>query len=182
MDKKRFLQACVIFLLALTTIGAWRIYSTPTSASVRDASLRALENKDAEALCRLADPKELEHLSVDKDKVAAILKDTLWRYPNVKKMKPGLMIDKPKGRNTWGVMWAGRRDAVLSLTTMDDPAIGWRLNLTDMLHSAIVWNNDVSGETIGYRERFDRVGILGLRAQGSGSFNLFSKSPDGNMP
>ena len=82
-------------LLALVLLAGYLLSRPLSPEAIRDRALQALQTKDAEALCRLADPEELVKTHLTPDKVRRMLQDSLWRQNKPQVLSVSLFADKP---------------------------------------------------------------------------------------
>lgn len=143
-------------------------FGPPSPEQVRDRTLHALETGNAEELCRLADPEELQKLNFTPQSVEAALRETIWAqgYPHLKKCS--VFTLKPADRRVWLIEWQGAAHKhYLGMTVMDDLHVGWRINLSSLLRGAYYQDRDFGASSAAYKSKFN-----GLRTDG-GDYKIF---------
>lgn len=133
----------------------------------RDAILQALVRRDAATLVRLADPDEIAKLHLTTDAVSGVLKETIWRDKVSNPTGIKRVTRVPSDQSLWEAHFAGTHSGItrLIIPVIDDPKVGWKLNLSMMLRSSCYW---IAGREDGpglYRRLARENGILGLRQQ-----------------
>ena len=79
MNKSHFQRWFIILSVAgVLCLYGWWNYFRPNPERVARQALAALEAKDATALCRLADPEEIQTLHLSPATVDKILHETVW--------------------------------------------------------------------------------------------------------
>ena len=142
--------------------------------AIRDRTLQALQKKDAEALCRLADPEELAKTHLTPQKVTVLLQDSLWKHNKPQVQSYSLFADKPADKRSWVIKWRSDTppQGTFGITVVDDPHIGWKLVLSDVLTSAALWCNGRQGGQK-YAERIHELDIVSGRQQ-DGSYRSYT--------
>ena len=164
----------VTALIALLGFAGYKLWGPPSPEAIRDRTIRALENRDAQTLCQLADPEELKRLNLTPQKVSAFLNETLWREGSLKKAKIEKFTPTPDDQSVWEVQWATDKPKTpkLAICCIDDPKKGWKL-VTSYLLWSTCWRKQKSKEGIKeYYALAQKHGIAGVRFQGGGYNNM----------
>jgi hypothetical protein len=133
---------------------------------IRDQVVHALRRGSGEALCRLADPSELEQLRL----TPAAVTDLLREGPPLD--APGIRFDRfrPVGRDKVDIrQWIvdcrspTSNESGFAIMLMDTPDRGWKLNLSDLLKAVCNWRygrRDSLAHYIKWARKHDVDGIL----------------------
>lgn len=171
ITQTRILLAVSVLVAALLT--GYVLFRPPSPETIRDRALAALQNKDAEALCRLADPQELSQTHLTPQKVTLLLQDTLWQQTHPQLIRYKLFADKPADKRSWLIDWHSDtpQKGLFGLSVVDDPDIGWKLVLSDVLVSGYYWKAGREGGRQ-FRERLQQMDIVSGRQQ-DGSYQSY---------
>ncbi len=147
-----------------------------TPETIRDRAIRALERRDVQELCSMADPEELSRLRLSGPKVKTILSESLWARGSVTHRSISLFSDRPSDRRSWLIDWGGNKSdhGMFGITAIDDPRIGWKLVLSDLLYSACCWSRPPRAGGVLYRELSRKVDISGVRGP-NGSYEMYDR-------
>jgi len=168
-------------LLALVLLAGYLLSRPLSPEAIRDRALQALQTKDAEALCRLADPEELVKTHLTPDKVRRMLQDSLWRQNKPQVLSVSLFADKPADKRSWIIQWHSDTppQGTFGISVVDDPNIGWKLVLSDVVMSAYLYDGGKQGGQK-YVERMRELDIVSGRQQDGEYTSYLPKSPNPN--
>ena len=165
----RLLISVGVTILVLGVLGYKWLGPQPPEA-VRDRAIAALERRDSQSLCELADPDEANRLHLTRTAVAGVLNETLWNEAPLKNSRVEKVTQTPDDQSLWEVHWANEKPGSLRLIVpvIDDLKKGWRLNLSDMLYGAC-WRTEGGKQGMKkYSELARKYGIEGVRSQSGG--------------
>lgn len=149
----------------VAALGWW--VRPPSDTAIRDRAVRALNNRDADELCRLADPEELRHLNVTPEAVRRGLAEAFGPGHSPPFTRAVEHLRTPMDQSVWMYLPEkgvpdGRKIFVM---VIDDQHAGWKLNLTATLWSAFCRRLGSREGTREYYRFARRNGIGGLRHQ-----------------
>ena len=163
---------CASILTAVLMAG-YLLFRPLSPEAIRDRTLQALQKKDAATLCRLADPEELARTHLTPQKVALLLQDSLWKQAEPQVETYSLFADKPADKRSWLIKWRSDTPAkgLFGISVVDDPKVGWKLVLSDVLTSACIWSGGEEGRQK-YVARIHELDIVSARQQ-DGSYQSY---------
>ena len=176
IPRRTLIWSCT--LIALACLIGYRLFVPLSPEAIRDRAIAALEKRDAQELCRLADAEELQRLHLTEATVAEFLQHTLWNESALQHARVDKVSQTQDDQSVWQVHWASEKSETLSqvVPIVDDPHKGWKLNLSFLLYSSC-WRKEKGKEGMRtYLQLAQQYGIEGERIQG-GQY----KSMDGLM-
>lgn len=169
VTQKRYRRPLLISVTAIIIfLVGFKFLSPPSPETIRDRAIVAIEREDAEELCRLADPDEVERLHLTPAIVSNFMHETLWRENPLIQARIDKNTQTPNDQSIWEVHWANEKPDTLKFVVpvIDDQKKGWKLNLSFMLYSAC-WRKEGGKEGMKtYFELARKYGIEGERKQG----------------
>ncbi len=174
----RFTFLTAIILLLLDWIG-YQLFGPLSPNGVKNLAISALERRDANELCRLADPKEISMLHLTPDKVTALLNNTLWSEQwakMVKERRDHTTHDMAVFETEWRTPtkkpnW---KDGI-GIFIIESRQRGWYLVLSDTLCGICEWRYGLIPGSQKYVELAKKNGIPGLEDAYHGTYAFFQK-------
>lgn len=166
-------------LAALIAYFAYQRLGPPSPEAVLNRTIHALEAGDTAALCRLANPKEIQRLHLTPEAVSGILHQTLWRAGRpVFRHAPKRITPQPVDVATWLYRdgGAGKSGRFVYIPAIMDPDGHWYLNLSRLLEVSFLGQTPdmgVHSMQEAYREMAMTYGTKGLRGH-FGGWVMFS--------
>jgi hypothetical protein len=139
--------------------------------AVKDKTVHALRIRDAEALCALADPAELQKLHLTPAVVKEWLNETL-PGKDIGKARVILFRQQPADERGYDISWPDdvRTDQALSLSLLDDQKTGWHLDLSDFLWTCCFRHSGSPGGIEEYVKLAKKYGVTGKLSPAGGYY------------
>ena len=177
--KQELTRLTILTVFVLLLLG-WTVYELfgPLSPNgIKNLAIRALERRDANELCRLADPVEISRLHLTPDNVTALLYNTLWSEPWAKMVKekrdhttPDMAVFETQWQTPTKQPY--RKD-VIGIFIIEDHQKSWHLVLSDVLYNTCIWKY---GLIPGSRKNIDlskKYGIIGIEDGYHGTYSYY---------
>lgn len=165
-----FVAGAVLCLCAILAF----VFLRPTAPQrIAQKALNALERRDVEALCQLADKEEFTRLNLSPAKVEYLLNQTVWSgvipQGGTVQFNDGM---RPIDQSIWEVKWRDAKSRPLYITVNQEQNGRWRLNFARLLYASCWWQKEGSEGMKLYYEIAKEKGINGYRNEAGGYVSM----------
>lgn len=174
---RRFYIALVSTAIVFAAFISYFLFRPLSPDAICQRTITALELQDAATLVSLADPDELKQLNLSKATVHGFLSSIMWDKGFSGSHKYRLFGQKHPDAITFEIttssLPADTKLTPLYVSVVDDPHIGWKLNLSMLLYMAC-YQRDMDNSRKNWVDLRTKYDIRGLR-QYNGTYRLLNQ-------